>query len=71
MLVLPFAGDSLADALHSHGWRPGWAGVLQAGLQLARGLAHIHACGVLHRDIKPANVLLGTLPCRCSTQIAS
>ena len=27
------------------------------GAALARGLAHVHAQGVLHRDIKPANVL--------------
>ena len=26
-------------------------------LDLARGLAHVHACGILHRDLKPANVL--------------
>ena len=24
---------------------------------LARGLAHVHAQGILHRDLKPANVL--------------
>ena len=27
------------------------------GVALARGVAHVHAQGVLHRDIKPANVL--------------
>jgi serine/threonine protein kinase len=26
-------------------------------LDLARGLAHVHDCGILHRDLKPANVL--------------
>ena len=33
----------------------------QVGLELARGLAHAHAHGVLHRDLKPANVLFDEL----------
>ncbi len=33
------------------------AEVVALGRALARGLAHVHARGVLHRDLKPANVL--------------
>src|SRR5215470_2977087 len=32
--------------------------VLELALDLARGLAAAHRCGVLHRDVKPANAIL-------------
>lgn len=35
-----------------------WPQVLQIGIDLARGLAAVHAHGVLHRDLKPANAML-------------
>jgi hypothetical protein len=55
-LVLDLAeGGSLAERL-----RAGPMGFEEAARMvrdLARGLAHVHAHGVVHRDLKPANVL--------------
>lgn len=32
--------------------------VINVGIQIARGLAHAAACGVVHRDIKPSNIIV-------------
>jgi serine/threonine protein kinase/formylglycine-generating enzyme required for sulfatase activity len=37
--------------------------VLDVALDLARGLAAAHRCGVLHRDVKPANAILSDDGC--------
>ena len=60
-LVLEFVdGFSIATLLRK---RPVVAPdcVAAIGAAVARGLAHVHARGVVHRDIKPANVLLSRL----------
>ncbi|HEY5947571.1 MAG TPA: SUMF1/EgtB/PvdO family nonheme iron enzyme [Kofleriaceae bacterium] len=35
-----------------------WQQTLELALDLTRGLAAAHRCGVLHRDVKPANAML-------------
>jgi tetratricopeptide (TPR) repeat protein/predicted Ser/Thr protein kinase len=57
-LVMDYApGDSLAALLEQRGpLEPERAAELAR--QLARGVEHAHARGVLHRDLKPDNVLL-------------
>lgn len=35
---------------------------IELGIHLARGLADLHAVGVIHRDIKPSNIMIRVLP---------
>jgi serine/threonine-protein kinase len=57
-LVMPlFEGESLLARLERAGPLP-VAEARRLGHELALGLEHIHAHGVVHRDVKPSNVFL-------------
>jgi tRNA A-37 threonylcarbamoyl transferase component Bud32/tetratricopeptide (TPR) repeat protein len=56
--VMPFVeGESLADRLAREGRLP-VEDAVQIAREVADGLEHAHAHGVVHRDVKPANILL-------------
>lgn len=50
-------GENIRQKISRSG-RLGVALVVNVGIQIARGLAHAAACGVVHRDIKPSNIIL-------------
>jgi hypothetical protein len=56
-LIQPLMAGTLADRLANDG-ALGPVEVAELGADLARGLAALHAAGVLHRDVKPSNVLI-------------
>ena len=39
------------------------AEVIDVALQVAKGMAYVHAKGILHRDLKPENILLANKGC--------
>src|ERR1700678_12468 len=47
--------DLIADSRKSGGWLP-VDEILQISSEIANGLAHIHACGILYLDLQPKNV---------------
>jgi tRNA A-37 threonylcarbamoyl transferase component Bud32 len=53
------SGRSLRDELADRERLP-WHEVVGIGRQVAAGLAHLHAKGLVHRDVKPGNILIAT-----------
>jgi eukaryotic-like serine/threonine-protein kinase len=56
MVLECLSGGSLEDLLRTHGALPGEQ-AHDIASEIAAGLAHAHARGVVHRDLKPSNVL--------------
>jgi serine/threonine-protein kinase len=54
-LVMEFVPGTTLDVMLQRGPLESET-VARLGVQLARGLAAAHACGIVHRDIKPGNV---------------
>jgi serine/threonine protein kinase len=62
VIVMEFAecgsARDAAAAQHARGEAAYKRWALDIGIQLARGLAHLHAHGIVHQDVSPANTLL-------------
>jgi serine/threonine protein kinase len=72
MVTMSMSAQQAWDAtpVRPQGWRPGWREVVALALDVAAGVAAIHAAGILHRDIKTSNLLL-CAPCSARPCISS
>ena len=52
------AGRTLEDLLDDQDFKPSFTEIALLVGQIADGVAHAHARGILHRDIKPANIIV-------------
>lgn len=68
-----FIAMQLVDGVDLQTWlrleRPAWPQVLAVFARIARGLAAVHAAGIVHRDFKPANVLITRVDDRPQPQV--
>lgn len=51
-----YEGETLRERLSREPLKPN--AVLNVAIQVARGLAAVHAAGIIHRDVKPENIFL-------------
>lgn len=51
---------TLFDVLYKHRIKLTWSMIRKIALQVAEGMAHMHAHGFLHRDLKSGNILVDT-----------
>lgn len=56
-IAMELADGSLADMARGWSWPDHRVDILEAGVQVATGLAGLHGAGILHGDLKPDNVL--------------
>lgn len=56
LVMAYYEGETLADKLQRGPLQPQTA--IHIACQVARGLQHAHARGVIHRDIKPSNIIV-------------
>lgn len=57
-IVMEFvAGQTLREWLSAT--RPGWSRIVGALQQAGRGIAAVHAAGMIHRDLTPDNIMVG------------
>jgi len=57
-IVMDFVAGTTLRQREDEGGRIAVTQALQIARQLAAGLAHAHAQGIVHRDIKPANIMI-------------